>query len=266
LDVPAFALSSKVVFSTSNTGLTADVIWFNQGAPGSTSNPILSIFSSGWIDYIKNYTKNASSATPIASGDFILFQDVSGADDIKKTLVSGITALAVPAAGSITPAQLSQPFTIGTSVSTTSGTAIDFTSIPSWVKRITVMFREVSTNGTSPFEIRIGSGSVANTGYASGAFTPNTLNTGSTTGFIITAANYASAAYAGSVTLLLESPSSYRWVSSGVISATVSVSSNGGGNSSGGSKTLSGVLDRIRITTTGGANTFSGGSVNILYE
>lgn len=166
----------------------------------------------------------------------------------------------------VTPAKLSQPMTLGAAQATTSGTAIDFTSIPSWVKRVTVMFNAVSTNGVSPFEIRIGSGSIDSTGYASGAFTPNSINTGSTTGFILTATNYAVAAYAGSITLLLQNSASYIWVSSGVISDTVNPNSNGAGNSSGGVKTLSGVLDRIRITTTGGANTFDNGSINIMYE
>jgi hypothetical protein len=178
---------------------------------------------------------------------------------------SAITTAKI-AAGAVVPADLAQPMTFGTAVATTSGTAIDFTGIPSWVRRITVMFNAVSTNGVSPFEIRIGSGSIDNAGYASGAFTPNSINTASTTGFILTAASYAAAAYAGSITLLLQNSASYTWVSSGVISDTVAPSSYGGGNSSGGVKTLSGVLDRIRITTTGGANTFDNGSINIMYE
>lgn len=184
----------------------------------------------------------------------VLTVDASG--NVTTTLANGI----------VTPAKLSQPFTSGTSVASTSGTAIDFTSIPSWVKRVTVMFNAVSTTGVSPFEIRIGSGSISNTGYASGAFTPNSINTGSTTGFILTAANYAAAAYSGSITLLLQNPVSYIYVSSGVISNTESPNTYGAGNSSGGVKTLSGVLDRIRITTTGGADTFDNGSINIMYE
>ena len=60
----------------------------------------------------------------------------------------------VPADGSITPAKLSQPFTSGTAVTSTSGTAIDFTGIPSWVKRITVMLNGVSTSGTNNCRIR----------------------------------------------------------------------------------------------------------------
>jgi len=44
----------------------------------------------------------------------------------------------------------------GTAVASTSGTSIDFTSIPSWVKRVTVMFAGVSTNGTGSYLIQIG--------------------------------------------------------------------------------------------------------------
>ena len=176
------------------------------------------------------------------------------------------TFSSTPADGSITPAKLSQPFTSATAVASTSGTAIDFTAIPNWVKRVTVMFNAVSTTGVSPLEIRIGSGSIVSTGYQSGAFTPNNINTGSTTGFILTAANYDVAVYAGSITLLLQNPASYIYVSSGVISNTESPGSYGAGNSSGGVKTLSGVLDRIRITTVGGTDTFDNGSINIMYE
>ena len=56
--------------------------------------------------------------------------------------------------------------TSGTAVASTSGTSIDFTSIPSWVKRITVMFSGVSLSGTSSIYIQIGSGSAEITGYA----------------------------------------------------------------------------------------------------
>ena len=55
----------------------------------------------------------------------------------------------------------------GTAVASTSGTSIDFTGIPSWVKRITVMLSGVSTSGTSIVLIQIGAGSVTTSGYAS---------------------------------------------------------------------------------------------------
>jgi hypothetical protein len=98
LDVPAFALNSKVVFSTT-TPSVADVIWIDNN---STTNPILKISNGSFVDYIQNYTKNASVDT-IASGDYILFQDVSASDNIKKTLASGI----LPPSGSVTYSMLS---------------------------------------------------------------------------------------------------------------------------------------------------------------
>jgi len=50
----------------------------------------------------------------------------------------------------------------GTAVSA-SGTSVDFTSIPSWVRRITVMLSGVSLSGTSNYVFQIGAGSIANT-------------------------------------------------------------------------------------------------------
>jgi len=76
--------------------------------------------------------------------------------------------------------------TRATAQASTSGTSIDFTSIPSGVKRITVMFSGVSTNGTSLIQVQIGdSGGIETTSYASGGWTANTTNANSTTGFII---------------------------------------------------------------------------------
>jgi hypothetical protein len=104
LDVPAFALNSKVVFGTSSAGLTADVIWFDTTAP---TNPILKItVSGGFTDYIKNYITSAATVT-IVGADTVLILDASDSGNTKKGLVSDIAALAVPAAGSVTFPMLS---------------------------------------------------------------------------------------------------------------------------------------------------------------
>ncbi len=78
--------------------------------------------------------------------------------------------------------------TSGTAVASTSGTSIDFTGIPSWVKRITVLFNGMSLNGNVNFLVQIGSGSVTSSGYNStGSYlpggTPGTAS--STAGFIM---------------------------------------------------------------------------------
>lgn len=153
--------------------------------------------------------------------------------------------------------------TSGTAQASTSGTSIDFTSIPSWVKRITVMFTAVSTNSTSNWLIQIGSGSVANTGYdAVGLyFNASTTNYASSAGFVLPAQN-ASSSYSGFVTLNQLSASSNIWTAFGSLcwSAGPPVIQTTG------SKTLTGTLDRVRITTVNGTDTFDSGSVNILYE
>jgi hypothetical protein len=152
--------------------------------------------------------------------------------------------------------------TSGTAVASTSGTSIDFTSIPSWVKRITVMFSGVSTSGTSSILIQLGAGSVTNTGYASvgtrfGASSGASGNY--TTGFGIFQA--AAADLIGGA-IQLSNHSSNIWVAQGITSATNSTANM----TTSGYISLAGTLDRLRITTTNGTDTFDAGSINILYE
>ena len=152
----------------------------------------------------------------------------------------------------------------GTAQNSTSGTSSDFTGIPSWAKRITIMFDEVSTNGTSNLQIQIGtSGGVENTGYRSSSNIVSNTTTGvggsATTGFYI-AGVAATATRSGIFTLA--NISGNKWVH-GHQFASTDVNYSGAG---GGVKTLAGVLDRVRITTVNGTDTFDAGSINILYE
>ena len=154
--------------------------------------------------------------------------------------------------------------TSGTAVASTSGTSIDFTGIPSYVKRITVMFSGVSTSGTSYWQIRLGtSGGIEATGYSSASMYCSTsgLNAvNSTTGFQFYTIG-ASYNYNGSMTIT--NLTSNTWTENGIVANTT------GGDFvfySAGAKTLSGTLDRVRITTVNGSDTFDAGSINILYE
>ena len=152
--------------------------------------------------------------------------------------------------------------TLATAVASTSGTSIDFTSIPSWVKRITVMFSGVSTNGTSSLLVQIGdSGGIETTAYQSGLgsiSTASAATASSTAGYLIggaSAANQAIGHY------IFTNITGNTWVGSGVIYL-----SNSQVHYVAGSKTLSDTLDRVRITTVGGVNTFDAGTINIMYE
>jgi hypothetical protein len=259
LDVPAFALSSKVVFSTTNTGFTSDIVWFDTT---SATRPIMKITvsSSGFLDYVKNYITAAPVVT-IVGADSVLILDASDSSNTKRGLVSDIAALAVPAAGSITPAQLAQPFTSGTAVAV-SGTTIDFTGIPSWAKRVTVMFNGVSTTGASVYLIQIGSGSFTTSGYASSTVYAGT----STSGMSGTAGFYmwnGTSAEIHSGTYIISRFSGTTYVGSGLYSYHAQTYTVTG---AGVSPSLVGALDRVRITTDTGTDTFDLGSVNIMYE
>jgi hypothetical protein len=154
--------------------------------------------------------------------------------------------------------------TSGTAVASTSGTSIDFTSIPSWVKRITVMFKGVSTNGSSNWLIRLGtSGGIASTGYLGSAGYLGASPGGgrSTTGFIFQIGGGAQIMN-GSMIINLQDSATNTWVQQG----TLGDSSQDYIFFSGGSAVLSGVLDRVRITTVNGTDAFDAGSINILYE
>jgi hypothetical protein len=155
-------------------------------------------------------------------------------------------------------------FIAGTAVASTSGTSIDFTSIPSWVKRITVIFNGVSTNSTSNPIVQIGSGSVSTSGYSivngyGGAATGQLIYT---TGVGIPSGAAASLIYGHCVFTLI---SSNTWIA--LLTSTFNVSGTGYTSiSSGYCPTLSGALDRVRITTVNGTDTFDAGTINILYE
>lgn len=140
-----------------------------------------------------------------------------------------------------------------------SGTSVDFTGIPSWVKRITVMFSGVSTSGTSNILVQLGdAGGVETTSYVSSANNAGT-NASSTIGLLFTQSTLSSSTHYGSMIISLLS--SNTWVYQGIDALTV-----GAIMSSAGGKTLSDTLTQVRITTVNGTDTFDAGSINIMYE
>jgi hypothetical protein len=155
--------------------------------------------------------------------------------------------------------------TAGTAVASTSGTSIDFTGIPSWVKRITVAMQTVSTNGSSNYLIRIGNTTVTSSGYAS---VMNYVNPGAnsctgsadSTGFLLTKDINSGTAFTAIATIVLQTSGFY--VSTFVGNNGV----NGAGFFGSGLLNLGSTLDRVRITTVNGTDTFDAGSINILYE
>jgi len=155
--------------------------------------------------------------------------------------------------------------TSGTAV-TASGTSVDFTSIPAGVKRVTVMFNGVSTNGVSVYQLQIGSGSFVTSGY-SGNYLQSTSSSAAvaaaaSSGFNIAHPTASTATYSGQMVLTLLNSSTNLWISC----CQVGDSSNTRMENSTGFLSLPGTLDRVRMTTVNGTDTFDAGSINILYE
>jgi len=159
----------------------------------------------------------------------------------------------------VSSAPAAYPLTSGTAVASTSGTSIDFTSIPSWVKRITVNFSGVSTNGSSNYMIQLGSTTFTTSGYLGGVSHTASASYNST-GFNIYNSATAASLQFGSVVLTLLTGNT--WVESGILMSSTQDTAN----PSGGSIDLGGTLDRVRITTVNGTDTFDAGTINILYE
>ena len=161
-----------------------------------------------------------------------------------------------------TPVMNASVISSATTVSV-SGTSVDFTGIPSWVKRITVIFVGVSGNGTSVPTVRLGdSGGIEATGYL-GSASSGAAAVLFTTGFEF-AGNLQSAArvYHGAMTITLQNSSTNTWAGTSMIG----LSDGAQVAFMGGSKSLSDTLTQVRITFVNGTDSFDAGSINILYE
>ena len=154
--------------------------------------------------------------------------------------------------------------TSGTAVASTSGTSIDFTGLPSWIKRLTVMFQGVSTNGSSSHIMRLGtSGGFVTSGYASGGiYTGVTTGSGNITNGLLLDGNATAAGVVLQGHSVLTNISGNSWVQSFVMGQSDSAYAVMGG----GSISLAGALTQIRITMANGTDTFDAGSINIMYE
>jgi hypothetical protein len=150
-----------------------------------------------------------------------------------------------------------------TAKASTSGTNVDFTGIPSWVKRVTVMFNGVSTNGGSQIQFQLGTSSgVETSGYSGGAGYATSAFSANSSGFLYADTASANSSYARTGAFYFTTMGSNVWAVTGNSYTT----SGAVMFSMAGAKTLSGTLDRIRITTVNGTDTFDAGSINILYE
>ena len=248
--------AGTLVFQTNGT-TTALTLGTNQSATfvGAVTAP--------------SFSGTSSTATNLAGGSngTIPYQSAAGTTQMLAVGSSG-QYLKTNGVGAPSWATVSAGFTLGTPVDSTSGTSIDFTGIPAGTKQIVINFAGVSTNGSSAYLIQIGdSGGVENTDYLSrsvGFASGGTAQFDDRTSGYVNRVNFTNGSAtiaSGSITLTLENAGTFSWVASGILFNT---SANECAFNAG-SKSLSAVLDRVRITTVSGTDTFDAGQINIAY-
>lgn len=153
--------------------------------------------------------------------------------------------------------------TSATAQASTSGTSIDFTGIPSYVKRVMVMFSGISTSGTSNYLIQLGYGATptyVTSGYLGSVVAGGGTATSFSTGYMITNGNVTADAFSGIATIT--NITGNVWTMTSVLGNTV----NNAGRFAAGNVSTTTVLTAVRITTVNGTDTFDAGTINIMYE
>lgn len=230
---------------------------------GNTSRMTLgTIGSTAALSITGSISGTTLTVTAVGSGTIQVGHVITGTS---VTAGTSITGLGTGSGGTGT-------YTVSTSQTVSSTTitnvGFDFLNIPAWAKRVTVMFNGVSTNGVSRTQLQLGSGSIITSGYQSLASTVGVAANTTTSSGVITSGlvldGYVPTSAQlrlGNITILNQSLNT--WVASGSLG---DISATFGATNCAGNTTLSGVLDRIRLTTVNGTDTFDAGSVNVLYE
>lgn len=202
-----------------------------------------------------------------AAGDIITV-DTSGAETI-----DGETSATVPANGltwfyanAAADGYTHNPDyrpVLGTELSASGNTSLEFTGIPSWVTKIDIMVDSLSSNTADIIGVELGDASSwEQTDYVGG---------GTGIGVSVTSYNYSSRfVFANSnadadvfhgIVSLTKMDTSNTWIASLQIGESASANINIGS----GRKTLTGALTRVRVISNG-VDTFDLGSANVRYS
>lgn len=189
---------------------------------------------------------------------------ITVAVDNAGSITSPVTAVQYGLAGANNPSSPAFPFLVGPTAST-SGTAVNFTGVPAWVKKITISFNGVSTNGTAIIRLVLGdSGGVETSAYAGDVIQLQSATAvagaSMSNAFSLMVDNASGRAWYGQITLALASPSANTWTCASNIST-------GGGilAIASGRKALSSTLTQLQFSA-GGTDTFDAGAITVLYE
>lgn len=227
---------------------------------------------------------DAITAAKIAAGavgSSEIGTDAVGADELANNAVDtnavadgAVTASKMATTLDLSSKTLTMPtglggWTYGSQVATTSGTTVELlASIPDTAREIEIMLAGVSTNtAAQPPLIQLGdSGGYETSGYVSEVgliLDANCNETAVTDGFSCSrATNYLAAnLVTGVLRLHRWDTAEHQWIATGMFADEgISV------NPVVGIKTTSAAMDRIRLTTTGGAATFDAGEARIRYR
>lgn len=221
----------------------------------TNSTPRISITDTGLVGIGK---------TPSAGVELDVVGDIAASVSVKTDTITEYTASAgVTVGGVLLKSSLIggvyRPITSATAQATTSGTSVNFGSIPSWVKRVSIIVNDVSFSASESLAIQIGpSGGVETSGYLG-------TNVATSGGAVVSfSTDFRTGAFVSTTirgVLTLNNVSGNIWILAGNISV---------GTSNlfvlAGSKTLAGVLTQVTLKSLGGVNTFTAGSLNIFYE
>jgi hypothetical protein len=250
----------------------ANNAWIEIATLDQTSNNVLSITTQGLTLGATALTATGAEINKL-SGATVSTTELNQLDAITRGSIlygnaSGETArLAAGGASTVLTsdgtdiswgAASGSTFTLLASVNTTSGTAIDFTGIPSGVNRVTLNLYNVGMTAQYRLLVQLGdSGGIEASGYiASSAHTAGGQY--STNGFPITrtvTSNFTSGI------MILTRVTGNQWVST----HSTTRDTSGTGAFGGGHKTLSGELTQLRLTRATAGN-FDQGNVSLSYE
>lgn len=274
------SIGAKAITKNGTTALVANdilagsvVILTYDGTQFQLSNPAtlpasVSSFTAGTTGFTPS---TATTGAITLAGTLNVANGGTGATTLTaNSLVAGngtsaVSLIAPGSAGNVltsngTTWSSANSITTGTSQTASSSASITFSSIPSWVKRITVMISDVVCSSGVNLNVQVGAGSTATTGYASGSGifgSPNVAQAfTSTSAFNM----YSVSSSAQQIVMVINSFGSNVWLSQHNLCGgpTNQVSSGCG------KVALGGTLDRVVISPASG--TFTSGSFNIIYE